>query len=67
MALRAVMCQPERNPRRLAEKRTFRPLFALSVGFGPVFEPPSGAFPIAPSAASQDQSIPTTASYSSSP
>jgi hypothetical protein len=37
------------------------------VGFAPVASPPSGAFPIAPSAASHAQSIPTTLSYSSSP
>ena len=67
MAVGAVVRQPDRDPSRLAEKRTFRPLFALSVGFGPVLAPPSGAFAMAPSAASQAQSIPTTASYSSSP
>ena len=59
VAVGTVMRQPDRDPSCLAQKRTFRPLLALSVGFGPVFGPPSGAFPIAPSAASQAQSIPT--------
>ena len=67
MAVGAVMRQPERDPARVAENRTFRPLFALSVGFGPVFAPPKGAFPIAPSAARNAQSIPTTLSYSTRP
>ena len=62
-----VLRQPDRDPLRLAEKRTLRPLFALSVGLGPVLAPPSGALPIAPSQASHSQSIPTTASYSKSP
>ena len=62
VAVGAVVCQPDRDPCRLAEKRTFRPLLALSVGFGPVFGPPSGALVIAPSAASQLQSMPTTSS-----
>jgi len=67
VAVGTVVRQPERDPSRLAEKRTFRPLFALSVGLGPVFAPPSGALPIAPSAASHSQSIPTMLSYSSNP
>ena len=67
VAVGAVVCQPDRDPCSLAENRTFRPFFALSVGFGPVFGPPSGALLIAPSAASHDQSIPTTLSYSSNP
>jgi hypothetical protein len=67
VAVGAVVCQPDRDPAALAENRTFRPFFALSVGFGPVFGPPSGALVIAPSAASHDQSIPTTLSYSSNP
>ena len=62
MAVGTVVRQPDRDPCRLAENRTFRPLLALSVGFGPVFRPPSGALVIAPSAASQAQSIPTTRS-----
>ncbi len=60
MPVGAVMRQPERDPACLAEKRTFRPLFARPVGFGPVLAPPNGAFVIAPSQASQAQSIPTT-------
>jgi hypothetical protein len=67
VAVGAVVRQPDRDPAALAENRTFRPLFALSVGFGPVFGPPSGALVIAPSAASHDQSIPTTSSYSNNP
>ena len=67
MAVGAVVRQPDRDPRSLAENRTFRPFLALSVGFGPVFGPPSGALVIAPSAASHAQSIPTTLSYSNSP
>ncbi len=58
MAVGAVMRQPDRDPARLAEKRTFRPPFALSVGFGPVASPPNGAFPVAPSHDNQAQSIP---------
>jgi hypothetical protein len=67
VAVGTVVCQPDRDPCALAENRTFRPFFARSVGFGPVFGPPSGALVIAPSAASHDQSIPTTWSYSSNP
>jgi hypothetical protein len=67
VAVGTVVCQPDRDPAALAENRTFRPFFALSVGFGPVLGPPSGALVIAPSAASHDQSIPTTWSYSNSP
>src|SRR5947209_16560276 len=67
VAVGAVVRQPDRDPARLAQKRTLRPLLALSVGFGPVFSPPSGALLIAPSAASHSQSIPTVLSYSSSP
>jgi hypothetical protein len=63
----AVVRQPDRDPRSLAEKRTFRPFLALSVGLGPVLAPPKGALVMAPSAANQAQSIPTTVSYSSSP
>ena len=37
------------------------------MGLGPVLAPPRGAFAIAPSAASQAQSIPTTRSYSMRP
>ena len=67
VAVRTVVIEPDRDPRTLREDRTLRPPLALSVGFGPVFGPPSGAFPIAPSAASHAQSIPTTLSYSNSP
>jgi hypothetical protein len=67
VAVRAVVIEPDRDPRALRENRTLRPPLALSVGFGPVFGPPNGAFPIAPSAASHAQSIPTTSSYSNNP
>jgi hypothetical protein len=67
VAVRAVVIEPDRDPRRVGEDRTFRPFLALSVGFGPVFGPPNGAFVIAPSAARNDQSIPTCSSYSNNP
>src|SRR5437899_9093444 len=67
VAVGAVVRQPDRAPCSLAENRTFRPFLALSVGLGPVLGPPSGAFVIAPSAASQARSIPTIVSYSKSP
>lgn len=62
VAVGTVTCQPERHPPCLAEKRTFRPFLARSVGLGPVSGPPSGALVIAPSAASRAQSMPTAAS-----
>ena len=62
VAVRAVVSEPDRDPTRLDEERTLRPPLARSVGFGPVFGPPSGALLIAPSAASHDQSIPTSSS-----
>ena len=58
----ALVVEPDRDAVRLAEDRPLRPFLALSVGFGPVFGPPSGALVIAPSAASHDQSIPTASS-----
>jgi hypothetical protein len=57
-----VVFEPDRDALRLGEDRSLRPFFALSVGFGPVFAPPNGALVSAPSAASHDQSIPTTSS-----
>ncbi len=62
VAVRAVVVEPDGDPRGLTEDRALRPLLALSVGFGPVLGPPSGAFDIAPSAASHDQSIPICSS-----
>ena len=62
VALGALVIESDRDSLAFAEDRPFRPLLALSVGFGPVFGPPSGALVIAPSAASQAQSIPTTSS-----
>ena len=67
VAVRAVVIEPDRDPRTLREDRTLRPPLARSVGFGPVFGPPSGALVIAPSADRNDQSIPITSSYSNSP
>lgn len=62
VAVGAIVGYPERDAAAVGEERALRPLFALSVGFGPVFSPPSGAFVIAPSAASHSQSIPSSAS-----
>lgn len=62
VAVRAVVSEPDRDPTRLDEERALRPPLARPVGLGPVFDPPSGALLIAPSAASHDQSIPTCAS-----
>ena len=56
--VRAGVLDPDRDPFPFAEEAPFRPLFARSVGFGPVWAPPSGAFVIAPSIASQSHSIP---------
>jgi hypothetical protein len=67
VAVGALVSEPERDARTLREDRALRPPLALSVGFGPVLGPPSGALVIAPSAARNDQSIPTFSSYSSSP
>jgi hypothetical protein len=50
---------PERDALGFGEEAPFRPFLALSVGFGPVSSPPSGAFPSAPSSASHSHSIPT--------
>jgi hypothetical protein len=62
-----VVGEPDRDARALGEDRALGPLLALSVGFGPVAGPPSGALVIAPSQARNDQSMPTLSSYSSSP
>jgi hypothetical protein len=62
VAVGAVVVDPDRDSGSIREERALRPPLALSVGLGPVFGPPSGAFVIAPSAASQDQSIPTSES-----
>jgi hypothetical protein len=53
---------PTGMPTGICEERALRPLLALSVGLGPVFGPPSGALVIAPSAARQGQSMPTSSS-----
>ena len=67
VAVRALVIKPDGDPRTLRENRTLRPPLARSVGFGPVLAPPSGALLIAPSPDRNDQSMPTTSSYSSSP
>ena len=59
--VRARGCDPDRDALPLPEQAPFRPL-ALSVGFGPVCSPPSGAFPSAPSIASHSHSIPLASS-----
>ena len=62
MAVGAVMRQPDRDPRASQRSERFAPFLLYQWDCGPVSAPPSGAFPIAPSAASQAQSIPTTSS-----
>ena len=52
----------ERDALALGEEAPFRPFLALSVGFGPVCSPPSGALPSAPSSASHSHSIPCCSS-----
>jgi hypothetical protein len=56
--VRARRRDPERDALTLGEERSLRPFLALSVGFGPVSSPPSGALPSAPSIASHSHSIP---------
>jgi hypothetical protein len=60
--VRARRRDPERDALALGEDAPFRPFLALSVGFGPVSSPPSGAFPSAPSIANHSHSIPCAAS-----
>jgi hypothetical protein len=60
--VRARWRDPERDALALGEERPLRPFLALSVGFGPVSAPPSGALPIAPSIASHSHSIPCLSS-----
>lgn len=67
VAVRAGVIYPDRDTSGVGENRALRPLLARSVGFGPVLGPPNGALVIAPSAARNDQSIPTTSSYSNKP
>lgn len=62
VAVGAVVGYPERDAAGVGEERALRPFFALSVGFGPVFSPPSGALVIAPSAASHSHSMPSSSS-----
>ncbi len=54
--------KPDRDAAAFAKERALRPLLALSVGFGPVAAPPSGAFPLAPSQESHSHSIPFSSS-----
>ena len=56
--VRAGRLDAERDALTLTEEAPFRPFLALSVGFGPVCSPPSGALPSAPSIASHSHSIP---------
>jgi len=60
--VRARRRDPERDALALGEEAPLRPFLALSVGFGPVSSPPSGALPSAPSIASHSHSIPCLAS-----
>jgi hypothetical protein len=60
--VRARWRDPDRDALALGEERSFRPFLALSVGFGPVSSPPSGAFPSAPSIANHSHSIPCLSS-----
>ena len=62
VAVGAIVVDPDRDPRSVGEEGALRPPLALSVGLGPVLAPPNGALVIAPSAASQDQSMPTSES-----
>jgi hypothetical protein len=62
VSVRAFVGYPDRDAAPLGEDAPFRPLLALSVGFGPVWPPPSGALVIAPSIASHSQSIPLRSS-----
>ena len=62
VAVRARVGYPDRDAATLGEKAPFRPFLALSVGFGPVLPPPSGALVIAPSIASHSHSIPCRSS-----
>jgi len=56
------MGEADGYPGALGENRAFRPLFALSVGLGPVLGPPRGALVMAPSQERKLQSTPTSSS-----
>ena len=62
VAVGALVGYPDRDPATLGEEAPLRPLLARSVGFGPVWPPPSGALVIAPSIASHSHSIPCLSS-----
>lgn len=62
VAIGTVACESERDTRSIGQQGTFRPFLPRSVGFGPVFGPPSGALLIAPSAERKDQSMPICSS-----
>ena len=62
VAVGALVGDPNRDAFAFGEERSLRPFFALSVGLGPVWLPPSGAFVIAPSIASHSHSIPLRSS-----
>ena len=60
--VRAGRFDAKRDALTLAEEAPFAPFLPLSVGFGPVSSPPSGALPSAPSIASHSHSIPCASS-----
>ena len=62
VAVGALVGYPDRDAATLREDAPFRPFLALSIGFGPVRSPPSGALLIAPSIASHSHSIPARSS-----
>src|SRR5262245_27103316 len=59
--------RPSGTPRPSVRTLRLVPILQRSVGFLPTFFPPKGALVIAPSIASQAQSIPCKASYSTKP
>ena len=58
---------PNGTPAASVRTERFAPFWLYQWDSGPVLGPPSGALVIAPSADKNDQSIPTTSSYSNSP
>src|SRR5919199_4876846 len=63
--VRSVDGTPIGTPCPSVSRLRFAPCFARSVGFGPLFSPPSGAFLITPSIEQKLQSMPFNASYHS--
>ena len=64
LTVRAGDLEPDRDAPAFADEPSVSSPFSLSVGFGPVAAPPSGAFPIAPSQHSHSHSIPFACSSS---